>query len=124
MPNYWPPQRFANVAKIYRADFACILTALAEYQQIGFDGNSLILEQRLADYIGRSIRYYLRKFFNPPPLPLTTDEEVDTSVRSNIHECLVLTVADGTSRDTAAADGSVSSVFSAAVRYIYNYFGV
>lgn len=123
MPCYWPSNRFKKASELYRGEFQRILTSI----NLGFPSGSrncdLDLEKRMADCLGRSIRFYLRKFFNPIPLALTSDRSGDASVRSHIHEILEMTMEGEAGRDTAAADGSISSVFSVALRHVFEYFG-
>ena len=124
MPGSWPPTRFSTASKAYRLEFQELLIALS----LGtpYYGPSNIRE-RLGDFIGRAIRFYLRRFFDPVPLCITAPSEKSSpmdlsNVRSRVHEIVEMAVPEGGERDTAAADGSISSVFSVALRRIKEFF--
>lgn len=81
------------------------------------------VRKTLGDFIGRIIRFHLRRLFNPVPLPLYSDGDdiPDYShTRSRVHK-LVEMVDEG-GRDTATADGSISSVIGTALNRIIEFF--
>ena len=125
MPFYWPAQRFVKAAQTYREEFEGAQLALVH----GEEGRSS-LKNRLGDFVGRAVRYYLRRFFDPVPPVLTNEEheayvDVDlTAVRSCIHEIVEMRAPDGDDRDTAISDGSISSVFSYALRALHELFAM
>ena len=122
---YWPADRFIKAAHRYTLDFKCVLTTLTDNESmiIKLDRH-LLIEHDLISCIGRAIRFHLRKFFNSVPLPLTTNHKVDSSVRSRVHERLEIMMDEKGNRDTAASDGSLSSIFTVALRQVYEYFGM
>lgn len=90
----------------------------------------LFLEKHLADSLGQAIRFYLRAFFNPVPWKKPTDGKVElltvkqSKHQSRVSELLTMRLPHGVAvADTAIADGAISSVFSAALRIVYLYFG-
>lgn len=125
MPCYWPPNRFKKASELYRGEFQRILTSVDHnHHPSSVYHNNLDVEKCLADFVGRAIRFYLRKFFNSVPLSLTQQQTGDASVRSRIHEMLEMTIDDGCGHSTAVADGSISPFVSVALRQIYDYFGM
>lgn len=87
------------------------------------------IRKQLVEQVGAAIRFHLRRLLNPVPVTATNTESTrfpqtmaDYSIcRSRVHR-LVQMVADCNKLDSAAADGSISSVFNLAVQYIYSYF--
>lgn len=119
---------------MYIHDFETVLARLSNSSSQ--EGHvATYLEWRLAEFVGQSIRFHLRRLFNPPPLPYTTpDEEALAASRpptpeqvalrqSRVYELIDLELPT-TSRDSAVADGSVSSLFSIALSRIYDFFGM
>jgi hypothetical protein len=120
---------------LYKDDFERILIRLTTH--VGCQAApTTFLERRLAEFVGQSIRFHLRRLFNPPPLPYTRPKEdkpetprlpevpKDPSLRqSRVFEIIDLQLPE-TSRDSAVADGSVSSLFSLALNRIYDFFGM
>ena len=119
---------------MYKADFESILQRLLSASTIGDGSASTALERRLAEFAGQSIRFHLRRLFNPPPLPYTrpADDRSEASLpptpkelslrQSRVSDLVDLELPDVT-RDSAIADGSISSLFSLALCRIYGYFG-
>lgn len=90
----------------------------------------LFVEKYLAESIGQAIRFYLRAFFNPVPWKKMPGDDVqEPSVKQSKHQSqvsgmLMMKLPEGVVvADTAIADGAISSVFSAALRVVYLYFG-
>jgi hypothetical protein len=87
------------------------------------------IRKQLVEQVGTAIRFHLRRLLNPVPLTATNTESTkfpqtitDYSIcRSRVHR-LVQLVAGCDDRDSAVADGSISSVFNLALQYIYSYF--
>ena len=125
MPFHWPAKRFIKAARTYREELEEVHLLLDDKQS-----NDSALRSRLGDFIGRSIRFYFRRFFDPVPLNLTNEEHesyrhVDLSgTRSRVCEIVEMVDPEGDGRDTAAADGSISSVFSYALRAIHALFAI
>ena len=123
----WNSKRFKKAARSYRLDFEKLLNTMTAENT---PSQSLFLEKRLADSLGQAIRFYLRAFFNPVPWKKPTDGKVELSAvrqskhQSRVSELLTMKLPDGVAvADTAIADGAISSVFSAALRIVYLYFG-
>eukprot|EP00562_Extubocellulus_spinifer_P006648 CAMPEP_0178533140 /NCGR_PEP_ID=MMETSP0696-20121128/34338_1 /TAXON_ID=265572 /ORGANISM="Extubocellulus spinifer, Strain CCMP396" /LENGTH=1545 /DNA_ID=CAMNT_0020165163 /DNA_START=231 /DNA_END=4866 /DNA_ORIENTATION=+ len=125
MPFHWPSQRFVKAAKTYRGELEDARLIIEDKS-----GMNTALRSRLGDFIGRAIRFYFRRFFDPVPLNLTNEHHanyrhVDLSgVRSRVCDIVEMTDPDGDGRDTAAADGSISSVFSYALRAVHALFAI
>lgn len=116
MPCCWPKRRFKTVGEYY----------LSEFKYISFSNRENISQTRqcLGDIIGRAIRFYLRRFFNPVPISLhsySNSEQPDYDFsRSIVHTMIELTDNEQ-QRDTAVADGSISSVVSLAILRISEF---
>ncbi len=116
MPCPWPTSRFSKASQYYLSELELILSQ-------NFEGNSQV-RYCLGDIIGRAVRFYLRKFFNPVPVSLHTYSDLEQPdynfSRSDIHK--IVELADNEEqRDTAVADGSISSVVSLAILRIYEF---
>ena len=123
MPFSWSSSRFSEACRFYRREFE---HALPLEDRTSEPIVYLTLQERLGDFIGRAIRFYLRRFFNPIPLPYTKHSEEfpapDLSFsRSRVHELVEMKDGDQ-HRDTATADGSISSVFGLAILRIQEFF--
>lgn len=124
MPFNWPSDRFIKASKCFSNEFSLICS-------MKFDGTNqsgifpLNVRKSLGDLIGRAIKYYLRRFFNPVPIPLYSDKDElpdYSSSRSRIHCIIELKNYDGDGqRDTATADGCISSVFSHALKKYHDF---
>jgi hypothetical protein len=90
MPSQWPSRRFEKAARFYRSDFENLLIAIKDES---FLRQSLFVEERLADFIGQVIRFYLRIFF------VATD------------------------REDSVSGGGVAPVFSMALLVVNSYCG-
>lgn len=120
MPVHWQPSRFKRALQQYREEFAYILS---EMETSDAEPAVSFARKTLGDFIGRIIRYHLRRLFNPVPLPLYSDGDdlPDYShTRSRVHT-LVEMIDEG-GRDTATADGSISSVIGTALNRIIDFF--
>jgi len=85
------------------------------------------LRLRLGELLGATCRYHLRCLFNSVPPSYTTPSKKhpapdNSNCRSKIHELVQMEAPDGAGRDSAAADGSISSVLNAALKHIHEYF--
>mmetsp|Transcript_15809 Transcript_15809/g.22495 ORF Transcript_15809/g.22495 Transcript_15809/m.22495 type:complete len:715 (+) Transcript_15809:46-2190(+) len=128
MNSSFPSTVFTKAANKYRSEMKSFLSTVGDNPKRSVSSESFI-GQHLADFIGRAIRFNLRKFLNCPPPHLTTPSK-DTSSkylscnRSSVH-CLVEMVEanEKSSRwSTAIADGSIASVFSSAIKDIHIFF--
>eukprot|EP00586_Coscinodiscus_wailesii_P004582 CAMPEP_0172486692 /NCGR_PEP_ID=MMETSP1066-20121228/15364_1 /TAXON_ID=671091 /ORGANISM="Coscinodiscus wailesii, Strain CCMP2513" /LENGTH=686 /DNA_ID=CAMNT_0013252797 /DNA_START=375 /DNA_END=2435 /DNA_ORIENTATION=- len=127
---FWPPARFCEVAKQYELEFKDMLDRLSQHYCEKNDSNGLRLpcsplRKRLGDLNIRAVRFHLRRLFNSIPIPYTTpSSEYDppdlTKTRSNVHK--VVQLESNSYMGIAAADGSISSVFSLALRKIYDFY--
>ncbi|CAB9519694.1 expressed unknown protein [Seminavis robusta] len=133
----YPPERLNKALVFYKSEFECILKRLTASSSEPSLASKTFLERRLAEIAGQSIRFHLRKLFNPPPLPLTKQtsdnaandnslvgaNEASASKRfSRVFELVEMTLPNS-ARDSAVADGSVSSLFSLALSVIFEFFG-
>jgi hypothetical protein len=113
----WPLSRFINAATYYSEEFCLVKSP--ESSQISQ------IRSKLGDFIGRAIRFYLRQFFNPVPVSLHTYSDAEQPdydfSRSSVYKIIEMS-ADNGLRDTAAADGSISSVISLALFRINEFF--
>ncbi len=116
MPCDWPPARFKKVAKYYFHELRLI-----SYPDIQEKSK---IRECFGDIIGRAIRFYLRKFFNPVPVSLQTCSDSDQPdyefSRSDVYKIVELTDNEE-QRDTAVADGSISSIVSLAILKIFEF---
>lgn len=115
----WSLRRFRVICDYYLNELRLIQSS--ETMKIGESQIRL----RLGDLIGRSIRFYLRRFFNPVPVSLhslSSNEQPDYDFcRSSVHTMIEM-IDDNGQRDTAVADGSIASVFSLALIHMYDFF--
>ena len=122
MPFLWPVGRFRKASIQYREELSFIIAQIRspnENSRISF------VRSTLGDFIGRAIRFHLRRFFNPVPLPLHSDGDNlpdYSSSRSRIHGILEMKDADDGDRDTATADGSISAVVGIALQRMIQFF--
>ncbi len=112
----WSPSRIELAAKYYIQELELMYFESQKFSRFRYS---------LGDFIGRTIRFYLRRFFNPVPLSLHTGSDADQPnydfSRSNVHQIIEMTENEG-QRDTAVADGSISSVISLALLRIHEFF--
>jgi hypothetical protein len=127
----YPPKRLIKAIQVFKGDFECILQRMRAFsggRQLDYT-TATSLERRLSELTGQAIRFHLRQLFNPAPNPLTRGHVTKTKLlsgserKSNIFDLVDLVVPDA-GRDSAVADGSISSLFSLALRRIYDYFGM
>eukprot|EP00557_Chaetoceros_sp_GSL56_P012576 CAMPEP_0176476674 /NCGR_PEP_ID=MMETSP0200_2-20121128/185_1 /TAXON_ID=947934 /ORGANISM="Chaetoceros sp., Strain GSL56" /LENGTH=926 /DNA_ID=CAMNT_0017872373 /DNA_START=723 /DNA_END=3501 /DNA_ORIENTATION=- len=114
------PSRFRKALQQYRQEFAYIISTMDTSDR---ETPVSFVRKTLGDFIGRIIRFHLRRLFNPVPLPLYSDGDdlPDYShTRSRVHT-LVEMIDEG-GRDTATADGSISSVIGTALNRIIEFF--
>eukprot|EP00546_Thalassionema_frauenfeldii_P018115 CAMPEP_0178902366 /NCGR_PEP_ID=MMETSP0786-20121207/4563_1 /TAXON_ID=186022 /ORGANISM="Thalassionema frauenfeldii, Strain CCMP 1798" /LENGTH=630 /DNA_ID=CAMNT_0020573621 /DNA_START=100 /DNA_END=1993 /DNA_ORIENTATION=- len=146
MPIEWDQNRFTKAARLYRQDVNKIYNCLQQQKQEAaaktvrkslheFDVK-LNLQIKLAESMGRTIRYHLRRLFNPIYGPITLDETFEEQRKvkndndafrhpSKMSEILQMRHPDWYSAgsNSAVADGSVSAVLNVALETIVNYFG-
>lgn len=121
MPFPWPISRFSDASKHYRSEIRAAISG-----NLTTNDNSS-LKKHLGELIGRAIRFYLRQFFNPVPYPPSSTESENhfkiegAKVRSRVHSIIAMK-EEGSDICTAAADGSISSVFGLALRSIHEFF--
>ncbi len=125
MPCPWPVRRFVRASKCYRQEFEYIKDYVADED---CHGAPSLIRKSLGDFIGRAIRFHLRRLFNPVPCCLSSDstDPADlpdySKTRSRIHEMIEMRDSeDDDSRDTATADGSISSVIGIALQRIIEF---
>ena len=129
MPFRWIPERFQKAAKLYRRDVDKICQCLENNASLKEADVQLNLEKKLADSLGRAIRFHLRRFFNSIYGKVIQDPgsaEPAFKRQSKIHEIMQMTLPGwyaGGGSDSAVADGSVSAVFSLAIETIEGHFG-
>jgi hypothetical protein len=116
--NYeYQPSRVRTAADFYVHDLQILQSRLWNPINIRQPQPPLYLEQQLVDTCGQVIRYLLRTMLNPVPYRAYWDEKLDT-VR--ISDLIQMTSSIDS---TAVEDGSMSSLFSYALRHIYEVFG-
>jgi hypothetical protein len=64
MPFQWVPRRFQKAARLYRLDIEKLCQCLQNSTTLKEADVQLNLEKKLAESLGRAIRYHLRRFFN------------------------------------------------------------
>jgi len=148
MPFEWDPNRFKKAAGLYRQDVEKICNCLERQREVQEKAAPtqqtslhefnvmLYLETKLAESIGRTIRFHLRRIFNPIYGIVIIDESFEEEEEgspsddvfkrpSNMSQIIQMRHPEWYSpgSNSAVADGSVSSVLSLAVETIVNYFG-
>lgn len=122
MPFQWPAKRFSLASKQYREELFHVCSRLNKHS---LKISKSFIRRNLGDFIGRAIRFYLRRYFNPVPLPLHSDSDNlpdYSSSRSRVHEIVEMQDEDSEGRDTATADGSISSVIGIALQRILQFY--
>lgn len=122
----------SKVAYIFRMELDSMHTFFRN--KIKLDTNPTVFQtspirKQFVEQVGAAIRFHLRRLLNPVPVTATNTESTKfpqtmadySNCRSRVHR-LVQMVANCNKLDSAAADGSISSVFNLAVQYIYSYF--
>ncbi|GMI14680.1 hypothetical protein TrVE_jg1565 [Triparma verrucosa] len=119
----WMAARFLGAARFYKKELAVALDMACEVPDEFNDGiKPSPLRLRLGELIGASCRFHLRRLFNPIP-PSYTKPGVGqapadySACRSTIHEIVCMEAPGG--QDSAAADGSISSVLNSALMHVY-----
>ena len=118
MPFIWPKARFTKASKQYHHELTILVNRMNNSKTLA---PTSFVRRSLGDFIGRAIRFHLRRYFNPVPLPLHSDGDDlpdYSSSRSRIHEIVEMRDDDDEGRDTATADGSISSVIGIALQRI------
>lgn len=122
MPWNWPVARIAKAAMVFMTEFNSISNTITANSKDKSTSLHLLARKSLGDLIGRAVKFYLRRFFNPVPLPLYSDSNNlpdYSNSRSKIHALIELKDPEGDGqRDTATADGCISSVFGMALQKI------
>jgi len=122
MPFSWNEKRFARASEQYRKELMLVNSQLRKRPM---NGSESFVRKCLGDFIGRAIRFHLRRFFNPVPLHLHSDSDDlpdYSNTRSRIHEIVEMRDTDDGGRDTATADGSISSVMGIALQRMIHFF--
>ena len=122
MPFDWPKSRFKSAAEVYANELSYTKSMLKPDDIVTHHS---FVRKSLGDFIGRAIRFYLRKFFNPVPLALHSDgnDIPDYSkCRSRVHELVEMKDDEDNGHDTATADGSISSVIGIALERMIKFF--
>ncbi len=121
MPFPWPASRFMEACKQYQKELIYVVSEMGN----GIDkGHVSLVRTCLGDFIGRAIRFHLRRYFNPVPLPLYSDSDDlpdYSNTRSCVHEIVEMKGDDEGGRDTATADGSISSVIGIALQFMVHF---
>lgn len=128
MPFRWTSQRFRKAAQMYRQDVSKLCQCLQTNQTLTEANVQLNLEKKLAESLGRAIRYHLRRYFNPIYGTITEDPAIQEAAfkrQSKIYEILQMRLPEWyeVGNDSAVADGSVSAVIGLAVETITEHFG-
>lgn len=112
----YPPARVAKAAKAYVQDLTRILHTDSEHNI-----KPCSWEFRLADLAAQHIRYWLRTLLNPIPdrAPATFHNK---NWRHRVCDIVALQVNEG-EESTAVEDGSLSSLVSDALSFLYEFFG-
>ncbi|GMH83357.1 hypothetical protein TL16_g09570 [Triparma laevis f. inornata] len=119
----WMPARFLGAARFYKKELEVALDMACEIPDEFNDGiKPSPLRLRLGELIGASCRYHLRRLFNPIPPSYTKPGKGQapadySACRSTIHEIVCMEAPGG--QDSAAADGSISSVLNSALMHVY-----
>ena len=108
----YPFQRVQKVAAAYSKDFGCLLEPKEVSQTTSW-------ECQLADQSAQQIRYWLRTILNPIPDRSPTYE--DDAWNSRVSE-IVLLQMEGEIENTAVEDGSLSSLVSDSLSFLYALF--
>ena len=129
MPFRWDPQRFRKAARLYHRDVEKLCQCMETNASLSEADVQLNLEKKLAESLGRAIRYHLRRFFNSIYGKVIEDPgltEAPFRRQSKIHEILRMTLPSWycAGAHSAVADGSISSVFALAIETIEREFGV
>jgi hypothetical protein len=133
MPFHWKPNRFQTAAAYHLGDLEKICLSLQSLQSLSDSNVQLALEKKLASALGLSIRYHLRRFFNPvygtviESADLKKQDDMQPFKRkSKLSQIIKMRMPDWYQAgcDSAVADGSVSTVFGLAIETIVAYFGI
>ena len=122
MPFHWPKSRFSKAFIKYRQELSIVLDQITKQQNT--TSNESFIRKSLGDFIGRAIRFHLRRYFNPVPVPLHSDGDDlpnYSHTRSTVHELVEMKDDDDDGRDTATADGSISSVIGIALQRMVHF---
>ena len=113
---YYQPSRVRTAADFYFHDLQILQSRLVNNVKIP-QPQPLYLEQRLTDKCGQVIRYLLRTMLNPVPYRAYWDDKLDTVRISDLIKM------ESTVDSTAVEDSNISSLFSYALRHIYEVLG-
>ena len=115
--------RFVTALQYYTKELAFIKSSQNHYDKDSHSHSQI--RYNLGDMLGRVIRFYLRRFFNPLPVSLHTasnSEQPDYDFsRSGVHQIIEMVESEG-QLGTVVADGSISSVISFALIRIKDFF--
>lgn len=129
MPIEWEAARFIKAARLYRQDIAGIHKALFQSMTLRESNVQLNLEKKLAESLGRAIRYHLRRLFNPVYGTVIEDKSVNDAAfkrQSNISGIVQMYLPDwyAASADSAVSDGSVAAIVGLALETIASDIGL
>ena len=113
--------RVIRAAQHYKTDFEMLQHRLGRPNSPSDETSCLLVEKRLAEFIGQAVRYYLRLFFNPAPPMITTDNEsYDEDAFSKVNQHVKLLCAtEGEEVD----DSNISALVSQGLLRLHEYFG-
>jgi hypothetical protein len=92
-------------------------------QSVVIDDDTLLVERRLAEFVGQAIRFQLRHLLNPAPPRLTpkdTGYEVWSKNYSQVHQLITLVDSNG---DNVSGE-RITSLFNLALDYLCEHFGL
>jgi hypothetical protein len=115
-------RRVARAARQYISDFEVLRHRLATPQNSRIDASScLLVEQRLAEFVGQAVRYYLRLFLNPAPPQITTDnDQYNEEAFSKVTQHVKLRCAtSGEEHD----DATISALVSLGLLRLHEFLG-
>jgi hypothetical protein len=113
---YYQPSRVRTAADFYFHELQILQSRLVIDIKIP-QPQPLYLEKKLADKCGQVIRYLLRTLLNPIPYRAYWDDKLDTVRISDLIKM------ESSVDSTPIEDGSISSLFSYALRHIYEVLG-
>lgn len=111
----YPKARVAKAAKAYVQDLTRILQPSSTSKPCSW-------EFRLGDLAAQHIRYWLRTLLNPIPDRAPSGPPGNKNWRYRVCDIVALQVEEG-EESTAVEDGSLSSLVSDALSFLYEFFG-
>lgn len=120
----YPPKRVQTLADLYAQDLKTLERRLLHLSPQCC--SHLLVEQRLAQLLGRGIRFHLRTFFNSaPPRMSKTDHAYDerATAYSQVNARINMTMLDGHVNE-AVSDAFISALVSNALCRLHEFFGL